>query len=128
MGALRSGFAVGAEAARLGGVPAGQGVGNAADELSPMRREPDHYWLGHVLIRPGLRGRGLGNRLVVGLVEYAFERLSARRISLIVFPDNRPAIECYCAQGFTLVGDEFHRFVDMGPKEHLLRYELRASQ
>ncbi|UCE59317.1 MAG: GNAT family N-acetyltransferase [Phycisphaerales bacterium] len=101
--------------------PAGYG------ELNRMRRDPDHHWLGHVVIRPGLRGRGLGNRLVGSLVQHAFGQLSAKRISLIVFPDNRPAIECYTAQGFALVGDEFHRFVDGGPKEHMLRFEIRAS-
>jgi RimJ/RimL family protein N-acetyltransferase len=58
------------------------------------------------------------------LVEEAFDRLDATRISLVVFPDNRPAINCYLQAGFTQVCEEMHQFGFKGPQRKLLRFEI----
>ncbi len=94
-------------------------------ELNPMRQDAAHLWLGHVVVDPNLRGRGLGRALVRDVVATAFNRLDAGRISLVVFPNNIPAIQCYLRAGFALEGEEYHRFGDKGPRYRLLRLEVR---
>jgi RimJ/RimL family protein N-acetyltransferase len=96
-------------------------------ELNPMRSDPGHLWLGHVVIRPDRRRCGLGRRFVEMLVEEAFQRGGAHRISLVVFPDNKPAIACYKRAGFVFIAEEVHQFAARGPKRRLLRYEIRRA-
>ena len=89
-----------------------------------MRREPGHLWLGHLVVRPDQRGKGAGQVLVRALLAYASERHLASRVSLIVFPDNTAALKCYRRVGFTIVGEEYHQFGDVGPRRRLLRLEI----
>lgn len=100
----------------------------AYGELNPMRLERDHYWLGHLIVCPARRGRGVGLRLVQALVQHAFRDRLAKRVSLIVFPDNRAAVRCYRRAGFRLSGEEFHRFPPAPRNVRLLRYQMEASQ
>ena len=93
-------------------------------ELNPMRGDPKHWWLGHVIVRPDQRGCGLGCTFVKELLSEAFSRLSAERLSLVVFPRNRPAIDCYVRAGFEVVGEETHQLNGRGPRHKLLRLEL----
>lgn len=93
-------------------------------ELNPMRRTPLHFWIGHVIVASPHRGIGIGTAFVRLLTNYAFARLHAEKISLVVFPDNAPAIRCYLRAGFTNLGEEHHRFNGTGPKHRLLRFEL----
>lgn len=93
-------------------------------ELNPMHGETDHVWLGHVVIHPDHRGRATGQAFVRALLDHAFTRFSAKRVSLIVFPDNTAALRCYRRVGFRHVGEECHRFGDTGPKHRLLRLEI----
>lgn len=95
-------------------------------ELNPMRDDRTHFWLGHVVVRPDRRGGGLGKGLLRCLLHEAFETRRAERVSLIVFPDNVPAIQCYLAMGFSTVGDEFHQFRGTGPKHRLNRMQINA--
>jgi ribosomal protein S18 acetylase RimI-like enzyme len=92
-------------------------------ELNPMRSEADHFWIGHVVVDPRSRGRGIGRLFVRKLLEEAFTKQQARRVSLVVFPENRAAVSCYRRCGFCVVGDERHRFQPGGPKHRLLRFE-----
>ena len=96
----------------------------AYGELNPMRVERRHHWLGHLIVQPGLRGRGIGLRLTLELLEHAFIERSALRVSLIVFPDNRAAIRCYVTAGFQLRGEEFHRFAPGTRAGRLLRFQI----
>lgn len=93
-------------------------------ELNPMRDEPEHFWLGHVLIKPGERGKGWGRALVAEVVRRAFAEQDAQRVSLIVFPDNEPALRCYQSLGFKERGAEFHHFHATGQTHRMLRLEL----
>lgn len=99
----------------------------AYGELNPMLREPSHFWIGHVIVRPDRRERGIGRGFVQSLVDYAFDALAATRLSLVVFPDNHGAIACYQRVGFSTIAEEFHRFGRSGPKHRLLRLELTSS-
>jgi RimJ/RimL family protein N-acetyltransferase len=106
-------------------VSVGRPLGYA--ELNSMRLNDEHLWMGHVLLDPALRGRGIGSRFVDLLVEMAFGTLSAERLSLIVFPENKAAVRCYERAGFALRGDEFHRFGPARRRYRMLRYECDRS-
>ena len=92
-----------------------------------MRAEPHHLWLGHVIVQPEARGYGLGQTLVRKLLAYGIKRHRAKLASLIVFPENVDAIECYHRVGFQTTGEEHHRF-SSGPKERLLRLQLDLNR
>lgn len=49
------------------------------------------------------RGRGLGGRLLDGLIESA-RTLGAHKVELQVWPHNEPAIRLYLSRGFTIEG------------------------
>jgi RimJ/RimL family protein N-acetyltransferase len=106
-------------------VRVGQHVPYGYAELNPWRGSELHLWIGHVIVDPALRGKGIGGELTRLLVEKAFAT-GARRISLIVFPDNQPAIRSYVRAGFELCGDEYHRF---GRRRHrMLRFERQCPR
>jgi len=56
------------------------------------------------LVRPGLRGRGLGREVTRLVLSWAFEVLGAHRVQLEVLAGNRRAINCYLACGFRREG------------------------
>jgi len=95
-------------------------------ELNRMHGETGHLWLGHVVIRPDQRGQGTGEEFVRRLLKLAFGRLGANRVSLIVFPDNVAAVRCYVRAGFTITGEEQHRFGSFRRKHKLLRLVSEA--
>ncbi len=101
-----------------GGQPLGYG------EVNPMRRGSDRLWLGHVVVRPDQRGRGVGSVLLQALLSEAFDRRDATHVALIVFPDNVAALRCYQRAGFRLMGEEFHQFKGQGSLHRLLRLEM----
>jgi ribosomal protein S18 acetylase RimI-like enzyme len=96
----------------------------AYGELNSMRYESGHLWLGHVIVDPARRGRGIGRRFVASLLNEAFFERAARKVSLIVFPDNAAAVRCYESIGFCRAGEEHHRFAAGGPLQRLLRLEI----
>ncbi len=100
----------------------------AYGELNPMMREPGHLWIGHVVVDPFYRQRGLGSHFVEAVCQFGWDNMGADKISLIVFPDNRAAIKCYRRVGFYEIGEEHHAFSDHGPRIRLLRLEIRNPQ
>ena len=56
------------------------------------------------MVRPGLRGRGLGREVTRLVLSWAFEVLGAHRVQLEVLAGNRRAINCYLACGFRREG------------------------
>ncbi len=93
-------------------------------ELNTLRDSTCHLWVGHVIIDPAQRGRGLGRRLVQMLVEHALADQAVQRLTMVVFPDNVAALGCYDAIGFRIVGREHHRFASDNEKHTMLRLEL----
>lgn len=93
----------------------------AYGELNALENRPDEYWLGHVLVAPGRRGEGIGTRLTRILLRHAFERLAARRVSLVVFTQNYAAIAAYKAAGMVADGMEVHEFPHYNRTVRLLR-------
>ncbi len=79
------------------------------------------YWLGHLIVDSSQRGRGYGVQLTRLLLEEAFQQRGARRVTLVVFPENRAAVACYHAAGMLDDGYEWHTFPAYGRRECLLR-------
>lgn len=102
-------------------IPVGYG------ELNPMKREAQHLWLGHFVVRPDTRRQGVGLSFALAIIDEAFARLGARRISLIVFPENFSAIRCYERAGFRSAGAEIQRFADDPTEHRFLRMECLKS-
>ena len=92
-------------------------------ELNVMRRDRRQVWLGHVVLGPSFRGRGLGLCFVRALLAESYNTIRATRAVLVVFPSNDAAIHCYRRAGFELVGEEHHRFRSNGLRERMLRLE-----
>lgn len=92
--------------------------------LDPVRRE---YWLGHLLVDPDERGRGLGRRLTQGLVARAFRRHAATEVSLVVFPENIVAVQCYRSLGFQERGYEVHPLAGLSRNVRLTRMSITAG-
>ncbi|MEO0997229.1 MAG: GNAT family N-acetyltransferase [Pseudomonadota bacterium] len=63
-----------------------------------LRQRRLHF--ARLIVRPGERGRGLGERLIDGLGRAAVRRVGARPQSLFVLADNVPAIALYKRLGF----------------------------
>lgn len=99
----------------------------AYGELNLLERGRGDFWLGHLLVRPELRRRGVGRVLTRGLLAEAAAQ-HARRVLLVVFEGNRPAIRCYQACGFVVDGHELHHFPAYSRTETLVRlaYECPA--
>jgi RimJ/RimL family protein N-acetyltransferase len=95
--------------------PVGYGELN---RVTGVRRQ---YWLGHLVVATAERGRGLGLQLTRLLLQEAFAQRGARRVTLVVFPDNLAALRCYRAAGMLDDGYEWHRFPAYGRRECLLR-------
>lgn len=97
-------------------------------ELNLMPGQPGHLWIGHCVISPAQRGRGLGRLIVDLTLEEAFRIRQAQRVSLMVFPDNLPAYSCYAAAGFSQVADQFKYFSTTGRRYRMLQMSIAREQ
>lgn len=62
--------------------------------------------LGFVIVDDAKRGKGYGKQLVSSALKYAFDELKADKVTLGVFENNIPAINCYLSCGFKIVENE----------------------
>ncbi len=62
--------------------------------------------LGFVIVDDTKRGLGYGKQLVLSALKYAFDELKADNVTLGVFENNTPAIQCYLSCGFKIVEKE----------------------
>jgi RimJ/RimL family protein N-acetyltransferase len=83
-------------------VDAGEVVGHV--ELNAIERTHRTATLSRVLVRPGLRGRGVGAAMVRRVLAVAFDEIGLHRVDLFVFDFNAPAIACYEGLGFRREG------------------------
>lgn len=97
-------------------------------ELNEMPGERDSYWIGHFLVDPSRRGRGVGRKFVHALLCQAFEEWNAREVSLVVFPENSPAIRCYELNGMEAMGREFKYFKESRQRHEFLRMAIRKKR
>lgn len=97
-------------------------------ELNPMPVEAAHYWIGHCVLHPHHRSIGLGQRMVGLALDLAFQHHRARRVSLVVFPDNTAAIRCYRNAGFVGAGDQIKYFQTTGRQHRMLQMTIDRSR
>jgi RimJ/RimL family protein N-acetyltransferase len=97
-------------------------------ELNPLRESRTHLWIGHLIIAPDQRGRGLGRRFARMLVDDAFRDTRVQRVVMIVFPDNHAARRCYESTGFRIIRTEQHRFPPHRGARSLLRLEVARGE
>ena len=97
-------------------------------EVNHVVGDVAELWLGHVIVDPARRGCGLGCVLVRALLARAFHARNAKRVALIVFPENVTAVNCYVRSGFRAVGSERHRCGPRGGFETLRRFEITRSE
>ena len=83
-------------------------------EVNCLNEKERRYWLGHLIIDPEYRGRGLGRELTWLLIRRALDHHAARSVTLVVFPDNHAAIAAYRAAGMSDDGSEAHTFENYG--------------
>lgn len=62
--------------------------------------------LGFVIVDDSKRGIGYGKQLVLSALNYAFDELKADKVTLGVFENNTPALNCYLSCGFKIVERE----------------------
>ena len=97
-------------------------------EINQTRSKPYELWLGHIIVAPQRRSRGIGSRFVDMLLDEAFESFGAQTVSLVVFPENVAAIRCYQRCGFAVTREECHRFRRGGPKCRMLRLAIARER
>ncbi len=97
----------------------------AYGELNLLNTFRSEYWLGHLIVDPARRGCGLGRELTRLLLERAFERLHATRVTLVVFAENVEAVRCYESLGFIVDGIETHYFPPYRREAELTRMSVR---
>lgn len=72
----------------------------------PQAENLDEVRLGFVIVDDEKRGMGYGKEMVTLAVQYAFDFLKVKKVSLGVFENNQTALHCYRACGFTEVSVE----------------------
>ncbi len=90
-------------------------------ELNHMANALDHLWLGHVVVAPVHRNRGYGQRCVELLLDNAFGPFQARQVSLVVFPENVAAVQCYRRAGLAVLGEQNTTFETTRRRHRMLR-------
>lgn len=86
--------------------------------------EPGEYlFLGNVVIHPGLRGKGLGNRLVRFMLDDMFVHFDVAEARLSVFSHNHTAMNLYTSLGFQIYANEW-RMNPLGEKVLLHHMQL----
>ncbi|MDE5863742.1 MAG: GNAT family N-acetyltransferase [Lachnospiraceae bacterium] len=81
--------------------------------------------LGFVIVDDTKRGKGYGKEMVSLAVQYAFDFIKVKKISLGVFENNTVALECYKACGFRTVElQEVENYHCMGEVWKCIEMEL----
>ena len=93
------------------------------DNMYPLTAVVDNHVIGHILLRypsedktvirfgfvivdDSKRGKGYGKQMLHLAIDYAQQKLGAKRITLGVFCDNLSAVECYKSVGFRIIGKD----------------------
>lgn len=97
-------------------------------ELNPMPADPRQRWIGHFIVDPACRRRGLGLAFMNALLHLAFRIHKATSVFLVVFTDNPAAIRCYEQAGFRRDGFESRHFPTTGRTHRFLRMRIDAAQ
>jgi len=97
-------------------------------ELNIMAEFQRQRWVGHFLVDPAVRGRGLGVAFMHALLDRAFAEYAAEAVSLVVFPGNMSAIRCYQKAGFVELGTERKFFESTRQSHDFLRMGIDLAR
>lgn len=75
-----------------------------------------------VIVDDAFRGMGYGRKLLQLAIDYARNILHAKRITLGVFCDNRPAFECYRSIGFSVIENDSYMIDGEEWQEYEMEY------
>lgn len=78
----------------------GDGRVVAYGEINRDPHDARRFWIGHVVVDPALRSRGLGRHVVSNLAALAARSMRAREVWISAFADNPAALACYLGCGF----------------------------
>lgn len=85
--------------------------------------------LGFVIVDDTKRGLGYGKQLVLSALKYAFDELKADKVTLGVFENNTPAIQCYLSCSFKTVEKETpESYQCMGETWNCIEMEITYEQ
>ena len=96
--------------------------------LNQMRLSERQRWIGHLVVAPEWRGRGVGRRFVLALLERTFAIRDVDSVSLVVCPWNGPAVRCYQQLGFEQIGIQRRCFLESLIRHDLLEMKLTRRQ
>ncbi|MBP5281278.1 MAG: GNAT family N-acetyltransferase [Lachnospiraceae bacterium] len=79
---------------------------------------------GWVIVDDSKRGKGYGKRMLEMGLEYAFQILKAKKVTIGVFENNAPAYSCYKSLGFQEIEQEqYHTFNYKGEEWRVIELE-----
>lgn len=91
----------------------------------PDENSFDEIRLGFVIVDDKKRGKGYGKEMLSLAVQYAFDFIKVKKISLGVFENNTAALNCYRSCGFRIVELEIaESYQCMGEKWNCIEMEL----
>jgi RimJ/RimL family protein N-acetyltransferase len=79
------------------------------------------------IIKPPLRGMGLGDKLLTALLSQCFGPMDLERTLLGVVADNKHAVNCYRRGGFREVRIDYKKLEFKGTKKDLVWMDLRKE-
>ncbi len=97
-------------------------------ELNFMSHDVRDLWIGHFIVPGPLRGKGLGYAFMRLLLRRAFGSMSAASVSLVVFPENEVAINCYLKCGLVKDGVHVKGFRHLPGKYKMRRMKITSRQ
>ena len=62
--------------------------------------------MGFIIVDNNIRGKGYGKKLIEEAIDYAKQKLNAKKINLGVFVNNESALKCYESVGFKIIDIE----------------------
>lgn len=85
----------------------------------------DEIRLGFVIVDDKIRGKGYGKEMLTLAIQYAFDFVKVKKISLGVFENNEAAIKCYETCGFKKVKlENVESYYCMGEMWNCIEMEL----
>ncbi len=97
-------------------------------ELNLTSRDRREVWIGHLIVPQLHRGRGIGYALMQHLLDRTFGDMDARSLSLVVFPDNDVAINCYLKCGLARDGIHVRSFEHLLGEYKMLKMKMTRRQ
>lgn len=91
----------------------------------PDRNDIDTVRLGYVIVDDLRRGQGLGKRMISMALDYAFEFMGAKKVTIGVFKNNPAALNCYLSAGFKDTG-VIEKYRCMGEEWECMELEVTA--